>query len=198
MILREGLSLSLIGLALGLVGAAWLGRLLSSLVFGVTPTDPVTFLRCVGAADVVAAAALLFAGPPRSAHQSTVGLEVRVRSPHRSQIARLVLWYGAHVSTPSKIAIVTGAGSGIGRAVAIGLLEDGYSVVLAGGAGASLEQTVQDAGASRCARARRADRRQRSGRRAMRCLRRRATRSDGWMCCSTMPAWPHAGFRWRS
>ena len=36
MILREGLTLSLIGLALGLVGAAWLGQLLSGLVFGVT------------------------------------------------------------------------------------------------------------------------------------------------------------------
>nr|WP_315236887.1 SDR family oxidoreductase [uncultured Albidiferax sp.] len=33
---------------------------------------------------------------------------------------------------PSKIALVTGAGSGIGRATAIGLLNDGWSVVLAG------------------------------------------------------------------
>lgn len=32
----------------------------------------------------------------------------------------------------SKIALVTGAGSGIGRAVAIGLLSDGFTVVLAG------------------------------------------------------------------
>jgi predicted permease len=44
MILREGLTLSLTGLALGLVGAVWLGRLLSGLVFGVTPTDPATFI----------------------------------------------------------------------------------------------------------------------------------------------------------
>ena len=50
------------------------------------------------------------------------------------------------MSTRPKIAIVTGAGSGIGRAVAIGLLEDGYSVVLAGRRAALLEQTVQDVG----------------------------------------------------
>ena len=43
--------------------------------------------------------------------------------------------------------MVTGAGSGIGRAVAIGLLEEGYSVVLAGRRAGLLEQTVRDAGA---------------------------------------------------
>jgi len=48
----------------------------------------------------------------------------------------------------SRIAIVTGAGSGIGRAVAIGLLEDGFSVVLAGRRAHTLEQTVAEAGAS--------------------------------------------------
>jgi NAD(P)-dependent dehydrogenase (short-subunit alcohol dehydrogenase family) len=50
------------------------------------------------------------------------------------------------VSIRPKVAIVTGAGTGIGRAVAIGLLEDGYSVVLAGRRSAVLEQTAQDAG----------------------------------------------------
>jgi len=51
------------------------------------------------------------------------------------------------VSTPEKIALVTGAGSGIGRAVAIGLLEAGYAVVLAGRRVDRLDQTVRDAGA---------------------------------------------------
>lgn len=36
------------------------------------------------------------------------------------------------MSQPNKIAIVTGAGSGIGRAVAIALFNDGLSIVLAG------------------------------------------------------------------
>ena len=41
----------------------------------------------------------------------------------------------------SKVAIVTGAGSGIGRAVALALLGDGYTVALAGRRQAALEET---------------------------------------------------------
>jgi NAD(P)-dependent dehydrogenase (short-subunit alcohol dehydrogenase family) len=41
-----------------------------------------------------------------------------------------------------RIAIVTGAGTGIGRAVALGLHADGYSVVLAGRRAAELEKTA--------------------------------------------------------
>jgi putative ABC transport system permease protein len=43
MIIGEALMLSLTGLALGLVGAWWLGRAGSSLLFGVTASDPLTF-----------------------------------------------------------------------------------------------------------------------------------------------------------
>jgi NAD(P)-dependent dehydrogenase (short-subunit alcohol dehydrogenase family) len=45
-----------------------------------------------------------------------------------------------------KIAMVTGAGSGIGRATALALLEAGYSVVLAGRRREALERTIAEAG----------------------------------------------------
>jgi NAD(P)-dependent dehydrogenase (short-subunit alcohol dehydrogenase family) len=47
--------------------------------------------------------------------------------------------------THSKIALVTGAGSGIGRAVALGLLADGYKVVLAGRRLEPLQELVETA-----------------------------------------------------
>ncbi len=46
------------------------------------------------------------------------------------------------MSTSPRVAIVTGAGSGIGRAVAISLADNGYSVVLAGRRKPELETTA--------------------------------------------------------
>ena len=46
----------------------------------------------------------------------------------------------------TRVAIVTGAGSGIGKAVAMALLKSGYRVALAGRRQDLLEQTVKDAG----------------------------------------------------
>ena len=46
-----------------------------------------------------------------------------------------------------KVALVTGAGSGIGRGVSIGLLGDGFRVVLAGRRQAQLEETAAQSGA---------------------------------------------------
>jgi putative ABC transport system permease protein len=44
MILGEGLRLTLAGIALGVAGSIVLTRLISNLLFGVTPTDPITFI----------------------------------------------------------------------------------------------------------------------------------------------------------
>ena len=51
MIIGEGLTLSLTGLALGLVGALWLGQAGSSLLFGVTATRSVDVHGCLAVAD---------------------------------------------------------------------------------------------------------------------------------------------------
>lgn len=52
------------------------------------------------------------------------------------------------MSASGKVAIVTGAGSGIGRAVALALLKEGYSVALAGRRPEALAETVARAGAA--------------------------------------------------
>ena len=50
------------------------------------------------------------------------------------------------MDTNGKVAIVTGAGSGIGKHSALALLQDGYSVVLAGRRLERLQGTVEEAG----------------------------------------------------
>jgi NAD(P)-dependent dehydrogenase (short-subunit alcohol dehydrogenase family) len=52
------------------------------------------------------------------------------------------------MDTPRKFAIVTGAGTGIGKAVALALLHHGYAVALAGRRQGPLDQVVADAGLS--------------------------------------------------
>ena len=60
MVVREGLQLSVTGLTLGLVGALLVGRAGSSLLFGVTATDPLTFTTVSLVLTAVAAAACYF------------------------------------------------------------------------------------------------------------------------------------------
>ena len=55
MVIREGLTLTFIGVALGVGAALMLGRYLESLLFGVTPNDPLPY---VAAATIVTLAAL--------------------------------------------------------------------------------------------------------------------------------------------
>jgi ABC-type antimicrobial peptide transport system permease subunit len=61
MVLRQGMVLAGLGVAIGIVLAAGAARLLRSLLFGVGPTDPITF---IGAAIVFSAIGLAACYPP--------------------------------------------------------------------------------------------------------------------------------------
>jgi predicted permease len=76
MIIREGLTLSLTGVAIGLVAAWWLGRASSSLLFGVTASDPLTFTTVSLLLTAVAIAASYF--PARRAMKVDPMLALRV------------------------------------------------------------------------------------------------------------------------
>ena len=65
MFLRQGLALTGVGLAIGVVAAMAVGRLLSSLLFGVGPTDVAAYAAALGV--TVAAAALASYVPARRA-----------------------------------------------------------------------------------------------------------------------------------
>ena len=51
------------------------------------------------------------------------------------------------MAASNKVGIVTGAGSGIGKAVALALLQEGYCVALAGRRKEPLEQAVAESAA---------------------------------------------------
>jgi NADP-dependent 3-hydroxy acid dehydrogenase YdfG len=53
------------------------------------------------------------------------------------------------MSTKDKVIVITGAGSGIGKATALAFLEDGWRVALLGRRKEALEETAQAAGANR-------------------------------------------------
>ena len=59
MILRDGLRAVIPGVAVGVVAALFLTRLMAGLLFGIEPTDPVTFASVVGVLVVVALGASL-------------------------------------------------------------------------------------------------------------------------------------------
>ena len=59
MILRDGMRAVVPGIAAGVVGALLLSRLMTSLLYGIEPTDPLTFAAVVGVLVVVTLAASL-------------------------------------------------------------------------------------------------------------------------------------------
>ena len=61
LVLRHGLTVVAVGLLIGMVGSAALTQFLSTLLFGVTPTDPLTFAAVAG---TILATALLAAYLP--------------------------------------------------------------------------------------------------------------------------------------
>jgi predicted permease len=76
MLIGEGLTLCLTGVALGLVGAWWLGRAGSSLLFGVTASDPLTFTTVSVLLTAVAALACYFPARRATAVDPIVALRV--------------------------------------------------------------------------------------------------------------------------
>lgn len=67
MVLRQGMGLVLAGLVLGLAGAFALTHAMASFLFGVTPTDPATFV--IVAAVLLVAAFVACSIPARRAAQ---------------------------------------------------------------------------------------------------------------------------------
>jgi predicted permease len=59
LVLRQGMGLAVVGLVAGLLGALAVTRLASSLLFGVKPTDPLTFVGVAGFMMIVAFLACL-------------------------------------------------------------------------------------------------------------------------------------------
>jgi putative ABC transport system permease protein len=67
LVLRQGLVVALVGVGLGLVGALGAMRLLASLLFGVSPSDPVTF-GCVACILMLCAVAACYIPAWRASH----------------------------------------------------------------------------------------------------------------------------------
>jgi putative ABC transport system permease protein len=61
LVLGQGLRLTLLGIAIGLVGSAAASRVLGSLLFGVSPLDPATYAAVV---VLLVGVALMASAPP--------------------------------------------------------------------------------------------------------------------------------------
>jgi predicted permease len=59
LVMRQGLTMAVLGIVLGVLGAVWLSKLTATLLFGVSPSDPMTYATVAGVIVVVAALACL-------------------------------------------------------------------------------------------------------------------------------------------
>jgi putative ABC transport system permease protein len=59
LVLRQGLGITLLGITIGMLGAFGLSRLTTSLLYGVTPSDPSTYAAVAAVIAIVATAACL-------------------------------------------------------------------------------------------------------------------------------------------
>ncbi len=74
----EGMKPTLLGVVIGAAGALLLGRVLSSLVFEVKPTDPVTFLAVAALLSAIALLASIIPVTVRPG-RSHDGIAIRVK-----------------------------------------------------------------------------------------------------------------------
>ena len=76
LVVNGGMGLTVIGVGVGVAGALALTRFLSSLLYGVKPTDPLTFVVGLFGPDRSRAARLLHSGTPRDEGGPHCGLEI--------------------------------------------------------------------------------------------------------------------------
>jgi NADP-dependent 3-hydroxy acid dehydrogenase YdfG len=95
-----------------------------------------------------------------------------------------------------KVAVVTGAGTGIGKAAALALLAEGWSVALAGRRAEMLQQAISESGAGERALAVVADVGKKDS--VQGSSRRRRKSSAASTSSSTMPAAARRRCRWRT